>query len=293
MSDQVSIFEVGPRDGLQNERRIISTKDKIALVNALSETGLRRIEVSSFVSPKWVPQLADARDVFEAIKRHKGRIYAALVPNVRGLRAAIEAEATEVAIFASASESFSQKNINCSIAESMERFAPVLEMASQYDLKVRGYVSCVTDCPYEGKITPSAVASLTEDLLRIGCYEISLGDTIGQGSPDTVRDMLASVLVGVPTSCLAGHFHNTKGRALDNIKVCLEEGLRIFDSSIGGLGGCPYAPGAAGNVATEELVPFLEDMKMDTQVDTDLLQALSQKINSGFLLSEDSRVRTH
>lgn len=267
MVDQVTLFEVGPRDGLQNEPRQIATESKIDLVNALSEAGLKKIEVSSFVSPKWVPQLADAAEVFAGIEREDDTVYSALVPNMRGCEAAIAAGADEVAIFASASETFSQRNINCSIAKSMDRFAPVLEFAKDCSLPVRGYVSCVTDCPYEGSVSPNAVAMVTEHLLEMGCYEVSLGDTVGRGDPTSVRAMLDAVLSIVPANCLAGHFHDTGGRALENIQECLEKGIRVFDTSIGGLGGCPYAPGASGNVATETVVQWLEQQKIETHID--------------------------
>ncbi|GGE41890.1 hydroxymethylglutaryl-CoA lyase [Actibacterium pelagium] len=271
MAEHVTIFEMGPRDGLQNEKTLISTADKIALVDLLSQAGFRKIEVTSFVSPKWVPQMADAAAVLAGIERKQGISYAALTPNLRGLEGAIAAKADEVAIFASASEGFSQANINCSIAESFDRFAPVMTAAKEAGMPVRGYVSCVTDCPYDGPVAPESVASVAAKLLEMGCYEISLGDTIGAGTPETVEAMLEAVLKVVPAARLAGHFHDTKGRALDNIEVCLAKGIRTFDAAVSGLGGCPYAPGAAGNVATEAVVARLQALGFDTCIDTQAL----------------------
>ncbi len=264
MADRVTIFEVGPRDGLQNETQMVATSDKIALINMLSACGLPKIEVTSFVSPKWVPQMADAAEVMAGIARAAGITYAALTPNMRGFDAAVAAHADEIAIFASASEGFSQKNINCSIAESLERFKSVLEAAANLNMPVRGYVSCVTDCPYDGKTSPEDVARVARDLRAMGCYEISLGDTIGAGTPDTIATMLDTVLDVVPADQLAGHFHDTHGHALANVAVSLEKGLRVFDASVGGLGGCPFAPGAKGNVATEALAQMLHDAGFET-----------------------------
>ncbi|PIE14495.1 MAG: hydroxymethylglutaryl-CoA lyase [Rhodobacterales bacterium] len=251
MSERVEIFEVGPRDGLQNEKRQIPTAEKIALVDCLSKAGFSRIEVASFVSPKWVPQMADSAEVLAGITRGAGISYAALTPNMRGFEGAIAAKADEVAIFGSASEGFSKANINATIAESLERFRPVAAAAAEVGVPMRGYISCVTDCPYDGPTAPDAVARVARALLEMGCYEISLGDTIGQGRPETIDAMLAGVLEEVPAAKLAGHYHDTAGRALDNIETSLARGLRVFDAAVGGLGGCPYAPGAAGNVATE------------------------------------------
>ena len=273
MADSVTLFEVGPRDGLQNEKAQIATVDKIALVNLLSLAGLRKIEVSSFVSPKWVPQMADAAEVFAGIDRVEGVQYTALTPNMRGFEGAIAAGANEIAIFGAASEGFSQKNINCSIAESLERFAPVVDAAKAAIVPVRGYVSCVTDCPYDGSVAPTAVASVAREMMALGCYEISLGDTIGIGTPKKVALMLDAVLKEVDADKLAGHFHDTNGQALANIEVALEHGLRVFDASVGGLGGCPYAPGAAGNVATEAVVELLEAKGFSTGVDREKLDA--------------------
>lgn len=272
MPETATIFEMGPRDGLQNEKRLISTADKIKLVDMLSDCGFRKIEVSSFVSPTAVPQMADAADVFAGIRRRPGIAYAALTPNLRGYQAAKAARADEVAIFASASEGFSRKNINCSIAESFERFAPVLEAAKADHMPVRGYVSCVAVCPYDGPVTPQAVADVAQKLIAIGCYEVSLGDTIGAGTPETIGAMLEAVLAAVPAAKLAGHFHDTHGRALDNVSVCLDRGLRVFDSSTGGLGGCPFAPGAKGNVDTLAVARLLERRGFVTGLDESRLK---------------------
>lgn len=269
--ETVEIFEVGPRDGLQNEKRLIPTADKIALVDLLSTAGFRRIEVASFVSPKWVPQMADSADVLAGITRGQGISYAALTPNMRGLDGAIAAKADEIAIFASASEGFSKANLNCSIDESFDRFAPVAEAARDAGLPVRGYVSCVTDCPYDGQIDPAAVALVAERLMALGCYEVSLGDTIGQAHPERLGQMLDAVLAVIPADKLAGHYHDTAGRALQNIEVSLDKGLRVFDAAVGGLGGCPYAPGAAGNVATEAVHRRLTELGMNTGLDSRII----------------------
>ncbi|EKE45145.1 hydroxymethylglutaryl-CoA lyase [Oceaniovalibus guishaninsula JLT2003] len=268
MSRPVQIVEVGPRDGLQNEPGIIPTAAKIALIDALADAGLRRIEAASFVSPRWVPQMADGADVLAGIARRPGVVYSALVPNLRGLEAARAAGADEVAVFASASEGFSRANLNCTIAESLDRFAPVLDAA---DRPVRGYVSCVTDCPFDGPVAPEAVAKVARALFDMGCFEVSLGDTLGRGTPDRVGAMLDAVLDAVPAEALAGHFHDTGGLALRNVEEALERGVRVFDASAGGLGGCPYAPGAAGNLATEALVARLEALGFATGVDAALL----------------------
>lgn len=252
---RVEIVEVGPRDGLQNEPRAISIEQKVALIDALSGVGFRRIEAASFVSPKWVPQMAGAAEVMAGIKRVAGVRYCALTPNIRGLEDATSAGVDEVAIFASASESFSQKNINASIAESLDRYAAVAKAAT---VPIRGYVSCVTDCPYEGSVAPESVVRVTEALFEMGCYEVSLGDTLGQGVPERVDAMLSAVLESAEPERLAGHFHDTSGRAFENVSVALSHGLRVFDASVAGLGGCPYAPGAAGNVSTGGLARFLQ-----------------------------------
>ncbi len=263
----VTIVEMAPRDGLQNESAPVATADKIRLVDMLSDCGYERIEVTSFVSPKWVPQMADAAEVMAGIRRRPGTRYAVLTPNLRGLEAAIDASADEVAIFASASETFSQKNINCSIAESIERFRPVAELCRERGLLLRGYVSCVVECPYEGAIAPASAARVAGLLDDLGCYEISLGDTIGRGTPEAVDAMLAAVLEAMPAERLAGHFHDTSGRALDNIAVALGRGLRVFDASAGGLGGCPYAPGAAGNVDALAVDAFVTAKGFSTGLD--------------------------
>ena len=272
MPETVEIFEMGPRDGLQNEKRLIPAADKIALVDLLSRAGFRRIEVTSFVSPKWVPQMADAAEVLAGITRAPGVRYAALTPNLKGYEGARAARADEVAIFASASEGFSKANLNCTIAESLDRFAPVAEAAKADGIPVRGYVSVVTDCPFDGPTPPGSVARVAAALRDLGCYEISLGDTIGQGRPETIDAMLAAVLEEVPPHQLAGHYHDTAGRALDNIDASLSRGLRVFDAAVGGLGGCPYAPGAAGNVATEKVAAHLAARGYQTGLDMDVLR---------------------
>ncbi|WP_019029921.1 hydroxymethylglutaryl-CoA lyase [Colwellia piezophila] len=275
---QVKIVEVGPRDGLQNEALIngkaISAADKVALIEQLADAGVSYIESGSFVSPKWVPQMATSAEVFATIKRDSKVVYAALTPNMKGYEAAVAANADEVAIFAAASESFSQKNINCSIEESIARFAPIIADAKKRNIKVRGYVSCVIGCPYEGEIAPEKVAMVAEKLLAMGCYEISLGDTIGVGTPASVTKMLQAVNARVPTAQLAVHFHDTYGQALTNIYAALQCGVSVIDSAIAGLGGCPYAKGASGNVATEDVVYLLNGLGITTNIDFDkLLQA--------------------
>ncbi|GIL01717.1 MAG: hydroxymethylglutaryl-CoA lyase [Alphaproteobacteria bacterium] len=267
MADFVTLFEMGPRDGLQNEKRFVPTADKIRLVDLLSDCGFAKIEVTSFVSPKWVPQMADAAEVMAGIARRAGVTYAVLTPNMKGYEAARAARADEVAVFGSASETFSRRNINCSIAESFERFAPVVTAARADGIPVRGYVSCVTDCPYEGRVAPPAVAQVAARLFAMGCYQVSLGDTIGHGTPETISAMLDAVLAEVPADKLAGHYHDTSGRALDNIAVSLGRGLRTFDAAIGGLGGCPYAPGAKGNVDTLAVAAMLAGRGYDTGLD--------------------------
>lgn len=271
MAEAVEIFEMGPRDGLQNEKQAIPVSEKIALVNCLSRAGFRRIEVASFVSPKWVPQMAGSAEVLAGIDRVPGVSYAALTPNMRGYADAVAARADEIAVFASASEGFSKANINASIAESIERFKPILEAARAIDLPVRGYVSCVTDCPFDGPTDPVQVASVAETLHQLGCYEVSLGDTIGQGRPETITAMLTAVTERVPVAQLAGHYHDTAGRALANISASLELGVRVFDAAVGGLGGCPYAPGAAGNVATEAVQNHVTALGYETGLDPAVL----------------------
>lgn len=258
MMDRVTIFEMAPRDGLQNEKRMIATADKVALIDKLSACGFTKIEATSFVSPKWVPQMADAANVMAGIKRADGISYAVLTPNMRGFEGAKAARADEIAIFGAASEGFSKANLNATIADSLARFADVAATAKEAEIPVRGYVSVVTDCPYDGPVAPESVARVAEALFAMGCYEVSLGDTIGHATPETTDAMLRAVLQVAPAARLAGHFHDTKGRALENIAVSLEHGLRVFDACVGGLGGCPYAPGAKGNVATEAVIPFVE-----------------------------------
>ncbi|WP_417707338.1 hydroxymethylglutaryl-CoA lyase [Rheinheimera aquimaris] len=269
---QVRIVEVGPRDGLQNESTV-SASDKVTLINMLSAAGHSYIESGAFVSPKWVPQMADSADVFSGITRKAGVTYAALTPNLKGYEAAKAVAATEVAIFGAASEAFSQKNINCSISESLARFAPVMDAAKADGIKVRGYVSCVVGCPYQGAVAPSEVARVAKALLDMGCYEISLGDTIGVGTPDKVNAMLDAVLAVVPANKLAVHFHDTYGQALTNIYVALSRGIAVIDSAVAGLGGCPYAAGASGNVSSEDVVYLLNGLGISHGID---LTALAQ-----------------
>ncbi|MDO6584954.1 hydroxymethylglutaryl-CoA lyase [Salipiger sp. 1_MG-2023] len=271
MSGYVEIFEVGPRDGLQNEARQIPAAEKIALVDCLSRAGFKRIECASFVSPKWVPQMASSAEVLAGITRAPGVSYTALTPNMKGFEAAMAAGADEVAIFGSASEGFSRANINASIEESLARFRPVAQAAQDRGVPVRGYVSCVVECPYDGAVAPMAAARVAGALRAMGCYEVSLGDTIGRGTPEAVDAMLAAVLGEVEASALAGHFHDTGGQALANVQVALSRGLRVFDAAVGGLGGCPYAPGAAGNVATEVLAARLAALGYDTGLDASVL----------------------
>lgn len=271
MPDRVEIVEVAPRDGLQNESRLIPTQDKVALIDLLSQAGFTRIEAASFVSPKWVPQMADGAEVLAGITRLPGVRYTALTPNLKGYEAARAARVDAVAVFAAASEGFSRANLNCSIAESIERFRPVMEAAKADGMPVRGYVSTVTHCPFDGAVAPSAVARVVAVLQEIGCDEISLGETLGRAQPEDVDQMLSAVLDVAPASRLAGHFHDTAGRALANIDVSLLHGLRVFDAAAGGLGGCPYAPGAAGNVATELVAAHLAKRGFATGLDTNTL----------------------
>lgn len=276
MNDKVCIFEMGPRDGLQNEKTLIKTADKIALVDMLSDCGFKKIEVTSFVSPKWVPQMADAAEVMAGISRKAGVSYAVLTPNMRGYEGALAAKADEIAVFGSASEGFSQSNINCSVAESIERFKPVVAAALNDNIPVRGYISCVTDCPFDGPTPPEAVARIAETLFQLGCYEVSLGDTIGHGTPETISTMLDAVLQFVPAEKLAGHYHDTLGNALANISASLEKGLRTYDAAIGGLGGCPYAPGAKGNVDTGAVVSMLDSLGFTTDINSKRLKAAAK-----------------
>lgn len=276
MGERVTVFEMGPRDGLQNEAAPIATADKIALVNALSECGLSKIEVTSFVSAKWVPQLSDAAQVMAGLTRVPGISYAALTPNMKGFEAAKNALADEIAIFGAASEAFSKANINCSIEDSLARFIPMMAAAKTAGIPVRGYVSCITDCPYEGAVSPQRTARVARALFDMGCYEISLGDTIGQATPERLDKTLQAVLDSVPASALAGHYHDTNQRALENIALSLGHGIRVFDAAVGGLGGCPYAPGAKGNVATEAVAALMQAQGFETGLDLIKLEKVAR-----------------
>jgi len=272
------IVEVGPRDGLQNEKNEVPTRVKLELIERLADAGLPAVEATAFVSPKWVPQMADHTEVLEGIRRKPGVSYPVLTPNLKGFQAAHAAGATEVAVFGAASEAFSRKNINCSIAESLERFRPVADAARQAGVKLRGYISCVLGCPYEGEVRPQKVAEVAAALYGMGCYEISLGDTIGTGTPGKTRAMIEAVAARVPMAKLAGHYHDTYGQALANIYASLELGVATFDSSVAGLGGCPYAKGASGNVATEDVVYLLNGLGIHTGVDLDKVVDIGQWI---------------
>ena len=287
---KVRIVEVGPRDGLQNEKQIVPTETKIEFIRRLGETGLKTIEATAFVSPKWVPQVADHAEVMRALPQGAGITYPVLVPNMRGFEAAVAAGATEVAVFAAASETFSQRNINCSIAESIERFGPIFVAARVANIRVRGYVSCALGCPYEGEVPPAKVAEVAADLFDRGCYEISLGDTIGVGTPNRTTELVETVGRRIPIENLAGHFHDTYGQALANIYAALLAGVRVFDASVSGLGGCPYAPGAAGNVATEDLLYMLNGMGVETGVDLERLIAAGTFICEKLGRATQSRV---
>jgi hydroxymethylglutaryl-CoA lyase len=282
---KVRIVEVGPRDGLQNEAGVVPAAVKIELINRLTDAGLPAIEATAFVSPKWVPQMADNAEVMVGIRRKPGVAYPVLVPNMKGYEAALAAGAEEVAVFGAASEAFSQKNINCSVAESLARFAPVAHAAKQRGLRVRGYISCVAGCPYQGAVAPAAVAEVAAELYRMGCYEISLGDTIGVGTPRRIQAMLSAVANAVPMEKLAVHFHDTYGQALANLYAAMELGVATLDSSVAGLGGCPYAKGASGNVATEDVVYMLDGLGVETGVD------LNQVFEAGrFICAQLGRV---
>ena len=274
----VRLVEVGPRDGLQNEAQPISVADKVRLVDDLTDAGLAYIEVGSFVSPKWVPQMAGSCEVFAGIRQREGVTYAALAPNLRGFEDALAAGVKEVAVFAAASEAFSQRNINCSISDSLKRFEPIMESARSQGVRVRGYVSCVLGCPYEGEVAPEQVAAVARELLAMGCYEVSLGDTIGTGTAGKTRTLFEVVGRDIPRDKLAGHFHDTYGQALANIYASLLEGIAVFDSSVAGLGGCPYARGATGNVATEDVLYLLNGLGIATGIDMDKLIAAGQRI---------------
>ncbi|KWS17762.1 hydroxymethylglutaryl-CoA lyase [Pseudomonas syringae pv. syringae] len=290
LPQKVNLVEVGPRDGLQNESQPISVDDKVRLVDDLTAAGLGHIEVGSFVSAKWVPQMAGSAQVFERIQRREGVIYSALAPNLRGFEDALAAGVREVAVFAAATEGFSQRNLNCSISESLERFAPVMEAARMHGVRARGYVSCVLGCPYEGSVSPEQVATVANQLHAMGCYEISLGDTIGTGTPGATRALFNAVAAQIPRGKLAGHFHDTYGQALVNIYASLEEGIQVFDSSVAGLGGCPYAKGASGNVASEDVLYMLQGLGIETGVDLDQVIAAGQRICDVLQRSNGSRV---
>ncbi|HIF5800242.1 TPA: hydroxymethylglutaryl-CoA lyase [Vibrio parahaemolyticus] len=276
----VTIVEVGPRDGLQNESPV-STRTKIRLIDLLSDTGLSHIEAGSFVSPKWVPQMADSKEVMQNITRRASVTYSALTPNLQGLEQALDAGANQVAIFTSASEGFCQHNINCSITESLKRFEPLMVQADKYHVPVRGYLSCVVDCPYDGATSPTQVANISQALIELGCYEVSLGDTIGTGTPNRIKEMLESVLARIPNQRLAVHFHDTWGQALANIYQALSMGINTVDSSVAGLGGCPYAHGASGNVATEDVLYLCQGLGIETGVDLELLA------KAGWMISDE------
>ena len=276
----VKIVEVGPRDGLQNEPQVVPTTVKIELIERLAEAGLRAIEATAFVSPKWVPQMADNAAVMQGIRRHPAAVYPVLTPNLQGFDAAIQAGASEVAIFGAASESFSKKNINCSIAESLKRFEPVVAAASALEIPVRGYVSCVVGCPYEGAVAPDQAAAVARTLFEMGCYEVSLGDTIGVGTPASIARLIEACARQIPVGKLAGHYHDTYGMAIANIHASLQLGVTVFDSSVAGLGGCPYAKGASGNVATEDVVYLLDGLGIETGIDLAKLAAIGDWIST-------------
>lgn len=290
MKNTVKIVEVGPRDGLQNEKQLIDVDTKVSLIERLVAAGLTHIEAGSFVSPKWVPQMAGSAEVMARLPKQQGVRYSALTPNLKGLEAAMAAGCKEIAVFGAASESFSQRNINCSIRESLERFRSVVELAVGNNLAVRGYVSCVLGCPYEGPIFPEKVAEVALLLHEMGCYEISLGDTIGTGTPASTTEMLEACLRRVPVNQLAGHYHDTYGMAVANVVASLKIGVRTFDSSVSGLGGCPYAAGASGNVATEDLVYLLHGLGMQTGINLDKLVDVSAWISGQLKREPGSKV---
>ena len=278
--EKIQIVEVGPRDGLQNEKEWVPTETKISLIEKLADAGLTKIEATSFVSPKWVPQLKDAHEVFTGIKRIAGVSYPVLTPNMKGFERALEADAKEIAVFSAASEAFSQKNTNCSIEESINLFQPVLDEATKTNIPVRGYISCVLGCPYQGNVAVEDVVNLAAKMTEMGCFQISLGDTIGAGTPVQAKRMVQKVSEKVPVSKLALHFHDTRGQALANIYACLELGVTVIDASVAGLGGCPYAKGATGNVATEDVVFMLHGMDIETGID------LNKLIDTGRFISD-------
>lgn len=290
LPQKVRLVEVGPRDGLQNEAQPISVADKVRLVDDLTDAGLSYIEVGSFVSPKWVPQMAGSAEVFAAIRQRAGVTYAALAPNLRGFEDALAAGVKEVAVFAAASEAFSQRNINCSISDSLKRFEPIMDAARNHGVRVRGYVSCVLGCPYEGKVSAEQVAPVARALHEMGCYEVSLGDTIGTGTAGDTRRLFEVVSAHVPREQLAGHFHDTYGQALANVYASLLEGIQVFDSSVAGLGGCPYAKGATGNIATEDVVYLMQGLGIETGIDLAQLIAAGQRISTVLGRDNGSRV---
>lgn len=286
----VRIVDVGPRDGLQNHPETVSLDVKVALIEGLADAGLPAIEAGAFVSPKWVPQMADTADVMKTIHRRDGIDYPVLVPNMRGYEAAKSVDCREIAVFAAATETFSQKNINCSIQESLERFKPVVDAASEDGVRVRGYISCVLGCPYEGAVDPVAVAKVARELFEMGCYEVSLGDTIGTGTPQAARSMINAVSADVPVACLGAHFHDTYGQALANLLAVMDLGVQVIDTAIAGLGGCPYAKGASGNVATEDVVYMLNGMGVRTGVDMAALLETSAFISNAIGRKPASKV---
>jgi len=287
---RVRMVEVGPRDGLQNEATTVPAAIKIALIERLADAGLKTVEAGSFVSPKWIPQMADTAEVLAGLHRAPGVSYPVLVPNMKGFEGAVASHCDEVAVFAAASESFSRRNTNCSIAESFERIAPVAEAARTKNIRVRGYISTVVDCPYEGPIAPRAVAEVAAKLWEFGCYEISLGDTIGTGTPSRIQAMLDAVAAKVPVAKLAGHYHDTYGQALANVLASLERGVATFDSSVAGLGGCPYAPGATGNVASEDVLYMLDGLGIETGINLAKLAAAGRFISAALGREPASKV---